>query len=86
MPAAKTIPGYRAAHSRLVRLMGRASDHQCWACDEPAAGWAYDHQDADEIDSEHGVYSLDPAHYVAACRRCHWQMDRAVDWVLTVPS
>src|SRR5215471_15131765 len=77
MPSLNTIikrPGYRAAHLRL----GKASDHPCWNCGQPATGWAYDHGDPHElIDKALGLsYSLDPEYYVALCDSCHTRMDK----------
>lgn len=78
MPAAKDVPGYRAMHSRLLRLMGPASDYQCVVCDQRAEQWCYDYGDVDQLDSPLGVYSLDPARYWPLCRPHHWELDRLV--------
>lgn len=73
---------YASAHTRVYRARGRATGHTC-PCGEPAEGWAYDHDDPNEM---HGTttakgctslcaYSLDPEHYVAMCRLCHAEFD-----------
>jgi hypothetical protein len=71
--------GYTAVHLRLERLRGKASEHTCWwRCGRQAEDWSYDWSDPDQIIDERGrVYSLDPACYIAACRSCHRNWDRA---------
>lgn len=79
--------GYDAAHRRLSRLLGPASDRACVDCGKPAAEWSYAGGDPDElttqpdIRSEHPglVYSLDPAYYEARCVRCHRMADHSLD-------
>jgi hypothetical protein len=70
------VVAYRQAHKRLCDDRGPASDHSCQHCGMPAQDWAYNHADPDERQSEHGPYSLDPAHYLPLCRRCHSYYDR----------
>lgn len=73
------VVGYYGAHGRLRRVLGSASARRCAHCDQPARDWAYDHQDPDELTAEvNGCivpYSLDPAHYMPLCKRCHNKLD-----------
>lgn len=66
--------GYLGARFRLYKVRGKASEHTC-PCGKKARDWAYDHSDAEEKVVGTGrlagiAYSLDPAHYVAMCRKC----------------
>lgn len=74
-----TDAGYHAAHSRIYATRGRAASLQCRECGEPAAQWAYDHEDSAElIDTELSLaYSLSPNHYVPMCHSCHIRFDIA---------
>lgn len=69
---------YVTAHYRVRRDRGPAPEQTC-ACGAPAAEWAYDHNDPDElIGEDHGKavpYSLDVAHYLPMCVPCHRQFD-----------
>lgn len=71
--------GYVAAHARLRRLRGPASDHPCARCHGPAAHWAYDHTDPNEkVGTDHGQrvpFSVDPARYLPMCVPCHKAFD-----------
>jgi hypothetical protein len=67
---------YAGAHFRVARVKGPARDCTCAMCLAPAAEWAYDHDDPDELRDDHGVFSLDPAHYMPLCKRCHYQFDQ----------
>lgn len=70
---------YTAIHYRIVAQRGRPSDHQCVRCGARAAEWAYDHADPNEkrnrVGRDDGPYSLDPAHYMPMCVRCHRRLD-----------
>lgn len=71
-------PKYRSAHSRVTRERGRAADHACVDCSQPAHHWSYDHQDADQLwtdDAGGRYYSADPAHYEPRCAGCHRLFD-----------
>src|SRR5690606_2960253 len=43
----KDVVGYGAAHERVYRKRGRASQHDCVDCGERAEEWSYDHSDPD---------------------------------------
>jgi hypothetical protein len=69
------MTSYQTAHARVWRNRGRARDHVC-VCGKPAAHWAYDHLDPDElVDSAGQIFSGDPAHYTPLCRSCHANLD-----------
>ena len=73
--------GYGAAHSRVRRDNGPASNHICVDCGIPAYQWSYDHHDQDERISDErnslGMpYSLDSRHYQPRCVNCHKTFDR----------
>lgn len=69
---------YTAVHLRLKRERGRAREHTCIECGEPAATWAYDHRDDDYIADDRGrPYSLDLTHYEPLCVPCHNQRDKS---------
>ena len=74
---------YGAAHDRVRRLRGPASDHRCVDCDGAAAHWSYDHRDPDERRSATikgcPPYSLNPEHYEPRCARCHRRFDATVE-------
>ncbi len=68
--------GYRAAHGRITRARGRASERQCIDCHARAHHWSYRHDDPDELTSPNGQpYSLDPEHYDPRCVPCHATFD-----------
>lgn len=74
---------YAAVHNRLTRIKGPARQRECSSCGKPAATWAYDHSDPEELlevrqEPRHGVmpYSLDLERYVPLCYSCH----RRLDW------
>lgn len=74
--------GYSLAHQRVARFRGRPGSHQCEHCDQPAEDWAYDHADpAEKIGTTNrgksAPFSVDPAHYLPLCRRCHHATDLA---------
>lgn len=73
---------YSAAHHRVARAKGRASERRCARCPAQAEQWAYTHSDpdwrADADGKDKGKpYSLDPAHYEARCRSDHRRWDAA---------
>jgi hypothetical protein len=71
------VPNCRAAHYRLVRVLGAASEHQCVdGCGSVARDWSLDsHSDPSNLHgTNHGMartYSLDPTRYAPRCRKCH---------------
>lgn len=72
-------PAYRTVHGRLDRDRGPAKAHTC-TCGAPAAQWAYDHRDPDELTAvvSGGVavpYSVKPEHYSPLCHPCHRALD-----------
>lgn len=72
--------GYTAAHDRVRRLKGSASQHSCIECGGQARHWSYDHQDPDENladvrSANLAAYSDKPAHYQPRCVPCHKQFD-----------
>lgn len=72
--------GYGAAHDRVKRMHGSASEHPCTDCDGPAYHWSYDHLDHDErlyeyAPGKHAAYSHNPAHYAPRCVPCHKRYD-----------
>lgn len=72
------LAGYAAVHKRLRNARGKATDHPCWDCGNPADQWAYDHGDPNErIDSRGLPYSFDiEEHYAPVCMACHINLDR----------
>jgi hypothetical protein len=80
-PAIATHVGYRAAHARVQAARGHASSYPCADCGLPAADWAYDHSNPDElVAAVNGAlrrYSLDSDRYVPRCRKCHRRFDAA---------
>lgn len=81
----KALVTYAGAHDRVAAAKGRAADHRCIDCTEPAQHWSYDHQDPDELIEALPVqrgryiydvaYSVDPEHYDPRCIRCHRAYD-----------
>jgi len=69
--------GYKAAHLRIRTDRGPASDYQCIDCAGPAAEWSYSGNDASEIESRVGPYSLDPTFYDPRCVSCHRKHDQS---------
>lgn len=62
---------YRAAHQRLVRAYGKASDYECQACGEQAHHWSYDGTDVNAIKTDAGTYSHDHTAYRPLCAACN---------------
>lgn|SRR5690606_10216664 len=71
---------YRAMHSRIARLRGKACDRQCAMCSDQAEHWAYDHTDPNPkwvtFKTRTVPYSTDEYRYVPLCRGCHLKVDR----------
>ncbi|VEW13547.1 Uncharacterised protein [Brevibacterium casei] len=72
--------GYRAAHDRVRRDRGKASEHACTDCGSQAQQWSYDHEDPNECYAEDlslspVAYSLDVNHYQPRCIPCHKRFD-----------
>lgn len=71
--------GYTAAHDRVRKALGSASEKKCVDCGKPATGWSYDHLDPDERvgtdDPKQMPYSTKAEHYQARCDSCHWHID-----------
>lgn len=71
--------GYIGAHGRVRRSKGSASLYSCVACGAPAAHWAYDHEDVNEMAGsgkyEGMPYSPNPDHYKPMCVSCHKDFD-----------
>lgn len=76
-PAGDTV-SYAGMHAWLRRRRGRASQHACVDCPQPAAHWSYSHDDPDERSSDQGAYSLKAEHYAPRCVSCHRRHDLAV--------
>lgn len=73
-------PTYAAAHKRIRKILGRASQHECYRCGNRAREWAYDHSDPNEqrgsVQGYAVAYSLDPDYYVPLCIDCHRALDQ----------
>ena len=71
---------YRTMHTRLSAAKGSAAQHDCVACGNRAAHWAYDHTDPDEKTSESPwgpiAFSTDVDRYQPMCQSCHTKLDR----------
>lgn len=68
-------PNYQGAHKRVWRAFGKASEFTCVECGAPAAEWAYDHEDPDELVWRGLPYSASIYHYVPMCKPCHTRFD-----------
>jgi hypothetical protein len=69
---------YQAAHQRVRKALGRASDQSCVDCGARARHWSYNHGDPNGLFEEGlGPYSSDPKWYEARCVRCHKKFDLA---------
>ncbi|MEU3995574.1 hypothetical protein AB0E76_07075 [Streptomyces fungicidicus] len=71
------MTGYKAMHKLLNDLRLPARYSACDWCGLSANDWAYQWNDAEELDSEFGPYSLNSTSYRAMCRRCHLRFDDA---------
>lgn len=70
-------PAYCTMHDRLRADQGPARSHPCHDCGRQANSWSYDHTCPNEIQSDAGPYSVDPAHYQPRCLPCHRRLDFA---------
>lgn len=71
--------GYGAAHERLRRRRGLATQHQCVCCGKPGREWAYDHTDPSPLIGLKGrPYSTDINRYMPLCASCHRLFDLAI--------
>ena len=69
--------GYNAAHHRVRESKGRASEHPCDSCAQPATQWAYSYADPEPLMDGLGcAYSLNVEFYVPMCRNCHVTLDK----------
>ena len=72
---------YSTAHSRVLKVKGRASNQSCVECGAQAHDWSYSGLDefavCDTSQKGRGLvtYSLDPAFYEPRCRACHQRGD-----------
>lgn len=71
-------PSYGAAHGRIKRQRGPASDYGCVDCDGSAADWSYNGGAPDEMVENDLPYSLDAGFYVPRCKSCHRFHDNEV--------
>ena len=73
----KPKPSYSALHTRLYRARGKATDHACSSCGEPATGWACVRNKTIRGKSNRWsvMYSLDLSDYEPLCRTCHSVLD-----------
>lgn len=74
--------GYDAAHARVKRKRGKASEHACVGCCGQAQDWALIHGSPGikpasirPSGRRQGPYSLDPDHYQPMCKACHKRYD-----------
>jgi hypothetical protein len=74
--------GYAARHDRLRAAYGKASEHSCVNCNEPAIDWSLNpdvsaerlRADAD-AQSQGLQFSLEDSDYSPRCRACHVALD-----------
>lgn len=75
------IVEYSAAHDRVRKAYGPASDYRCVDCGSAAEQWSYDHRDPSERLSAtvkgRPPYSLKVEHYQPRCVSCHKVFDLA---------
>ena len=71
------ITTYNGSHVRVAKLWGRAAEHPCITCGQPAAQWSYDGTDPSELtDPKTGwLYSIWPEFYAPRCTSCHRRLD-----------
>jgi hypothetical protein len=65
---------YDNAHTRVVRLWGKACLYPCINCGRRARDWAYDGTDP----TGQGIkrrYSIWPEFYMPMCHKCHMRLD-----------
>jgi hypothetical protein len=70
--------GYAAAHGRVAKARGRASEHRCVDCPSTAQDWSYDYNDPKELRSNVcGMrYSTKVNCYSPRCKPCHATFDQ----------
>lgn len=82
-PKAGDYISYGYAHNLVKKAKGAASDYDCVSCGSPAAQWAYDGQDPEEIRGMFTfigmAYSTKPEHYMPLCIACHRAFDSGND-------
>lgn len=61
--------GYHAAHAKVRKVRGPASNYPCIDCHQPAAEWAMRHDPSKA--RERFPFSTNPMDYDAMCKRCH---------------
>lgn len=71
---------YRAAHTRVEKARGKASQHPCLDCGQQARHWSYNYEDPNEkyTTSPTGMirpFSADIDYYEPRCIRCHQEYD-----------
>lgn len=66
---------YRTMHRRLRVKLGSARTYDCVECGEAAHGWAYQHDDPNELMSEDGPFSDRLESYAPMCNACHASLD-----------
>lgn len=71
---------YTAAHYRVRAIKGRAHNHSCVDCGQPAGEWSYvggcpRERISDGWNTKGYRYSPDPERYVARCISCHRRHD-----------
>lgn len=76
-------PGYAAAHKRVMRARGKASEFSCVDCGRRAHEWSYDGGSAAEIRGDDGAghtlcWSPDESDYSPRCRPCHRRRDESL--------
>lgn len=81
----KSVLTYSGVHVRLVQQHGRAAEHNCIACENPATAWAYQHDCPEELielqqwrskgDRRPIPYCMHLEHYAPMCTSCHSKLD-----------
>lgn len=73
----RPVVDYPAAHRRLQRDLGKATEHRCADCGGPAAEWSYIGGAPDEARGgpQNCPYSHDSAYYQPRCHSCHRRRD-----------
>ena len=77
------VLSYEAAHNRVRRIRGKASDLDCVNGNHKAEEWALS-KDAKGVilgkpkglTETPRTYSILPNDYIPMCRKCHWEYDR----------
>lgn len=65
------VTSYSAAHAKLVRERGPASQFPCTDCDKQAEEWSYRHNEPGTFAWSDNPYDYDPR-----CRSCHRRFDK----------